>query len=77
MKVVKPLLKKLKRCRDPDRSNLVALQKARREQAMSREAKAAAGPAEDGQVFGPSGEARDAKRRKLGAGADSIFGPEL
>lgn len=31
----KPLSRKLKKCRDPDRSDLVALQKARRERALN------------------------------------------
>ncbi|KAF4121949.1 cyclin H [Geosmithia morbida] len=38
-KSMKPLRKKLQKCRDPDRVDLVALQKARREQAMNKEVK--------------------------------------
>lgn len=70
---MKPLLKKLRRCRDPDRANLVNLQKARREQAMKKEKKPVA--QDDGAVFGDV-ESRDAKRMKLEK-ADDVFGPPL
>lgn len=36
VKSMKPLRKKLQKCRDPDRADLVALQQARREQAMNK-----------------------------------------
>ncbi|KAG5662536.1 hypothetical protein KAF25_004954 [Fusarium avenaceum] len=71
VKAMKPLRKKLQKCRDPDRANLVNLQRARREQVMSKEKKAAAN--EDGTVFGD--ELREAKRVKL-ENADP-FGPPL
>ncbi|PHH79946.1 hypothetical protein CDD80_3398 [Ophiocordyceps camponoti-rufipedis] len=76
VKSMKPLRKKLQRCRDPDRADLVALQRARREQAVAKPAKtpgvAAAG---DGTVFGTNNP-RDAKRRKVEA-SDDPFGPSL
>ncbi|KAB5576130.1 cyclin ccl1 [Coniochaeta sp. 2T2.1] len=59
--IIKPLLKKLRKCRDPDRFNLVELQKAKREEALRREEaeeKRAAGGGDkktveaDGSVFG-------------------------
>ncbi|KAB5550799.1 cyclin ccl1 [Coniochaeta sp. 2T2.1] len=58
--IIKPLLKKLRKCRDPDRFNLVELQKAKREEALRREEaeerKAAGGEKKtveaDGSVFG-------------------------
>ncbi|KAM0207351.1 hypothetical protein ACHAPA_006003 [Fusarium lateritium] len=71
VKAMKPLRKKLQKCRDPDRANLVNLQRARREQVMSKEKKAAAN--EDGTVFGD--ELRETKRVKL-ENADP-FGPPL
>ncbi|OAA36197.1 Cyclin-related protein [Beauveria brongniartii RCEF 3172] len=73
VKSVKPLRKKLQKCRDPDRANLVALQQARREQA-SIKAKKPSVPL-DG-VLGTDAESRDSKRRKLEA-ADDVFGPAL
>ncbi|KAM0185956.1 hypothetical protein ACHAPI_011957 [Fusarium lateritium] len=71
VKAMKPLRKKLQKCRDPDRANLVNLQRARREQVMSKEKKTAAN--EDGTVFGD--ELRETKRVKL-ENADP-FGPPL
>lgn len=73
MKAMRALRKKLQRCRDPDRANLVNLQRARREQAMKKEKKPP-GP-DDGTVFG-DGEAREAKRLKVEK-ADDPFGPPL
>jgi cyclin H len=69
---MKPLRKKLQKCRDPDRANLVNLQRARREQAMNKEKKTAAN--NDGSVFGDD-LARETKRVKL-ENADP-FGPPL
>ncbi|KKA26327.1 hypothetical protein TD95_003513 [Thielaviopsis punctulata] len=60
-KMLRPLQKKLRKCRDPDRIDLVKLQKARREQSQKME--------EDE-------KAREAKRRKVGALEDP-FGPPL
>lgn len=80
-KVIKPLIRKLKRCRDPDRADLVALQKARRELASQKETRIPKAEG-DGSVFGGNGgglggnEARDAKRRKVTEG-DDVFGPTL
>ncbi|KAI1126947.1 cyclin ccl1 [Nemania abortiva] len=79
---MKPLNKKLRKCRDPDRVDLVALQKARREQAMQK-TKAKVAIKEDGDVFGKSNgdikdDEREAKRRRVAAGAGGdIFGPPL
>lgn len=70
---MKPLRKKLQKCRDPDRANLVALQQARREQASIKTKKLGA-PTEG--ILGTDAESRDAKRRKLEA-ADDVFGPAL
>jgi cyclin H len=77
---MRPLNKKLKKCRDPDRFDLVALQKARREQAQQKP-KAKVPAKADGDVFGTSNgmikdEERDAKRRRVAGGAD-MFGPPL
>lgn len=77
---MKPLNKKLRKCRDPDRVDLIALQKARREQAQQK-VKAKVVVKEDGDVFGTSNsktkdEERDAKRRRVAAGGD-MFGPPL
>ncbi|TQV91539.1 Cyclin-related protein [Cordyceps javanica] len=76
VKSMKPLRKKLQKCRDPDRANLVALQQARREQASMKAKKPGAPPAAEGGVLGTDAESRDAKRRKLEA-ADDVFGPAL
>jgi cyclin H len=72
--VIKPLNKKLKKCRDPDRVDLVALQKAKREQ-VQQKMKAKSSVTEDGDVFGKvADKERDSKRRKV---ADDPFGPPL
>jgi cyclin H len=80
-KMLRPLLRKLKKCRDPDREDLVALQRARKELALAREEKASkkGSTGDDGAVFGgPSGaDARDSKRRKHNPSADDVFGPAL
>ncbi len=68
---MKPLRKKLQKCRDPDRVDLVALQRNRREQAMGKSKVTTAG---DGDPFG--GDVRDIKRRKVD-GQDDVFGPPL
>ncbi|KAH8652040.1 cyclin ccl1 [Xylariales sp. PMI_506] len=74
-KLMKPLIKKLKKCRDPDRVDLVALQKARREQAEQK-TKPKPSLKDDGAVFGGlMMDERDAKRRKTAG--DDIFGPAL
>lgn len=70
---MKPLQKKLQKCRDPERANLVELQRGRREQAAAKPTKP--DPASDGAVFGDA-DSRDAKRRKMDA-ADDVFGPSL
>lgn len=65
--------KKLQKCRDPDRADLVALQRARREQASIKQKKP--GVPADG-ALAADAESRDSKRRKLEA-ADDVFGPAL
>lgn len=67
-KMIRPLLKKLKRCRDPDRADLVALQRARREQVARKGGK-------KGDEGVESEEAREAKRRRVGL--EDPFGPPL
>jgi cyclin H len=69
---MRPLRKKLQKCRDPDRADLVALQRARREQVVNKSKPAAAN---DGELQGEV-ENREAKRRKL-ENADDVFGPSL
>lgn len=75
VKSMKPLRKKLQRCRDTDRADLVALQRARREQATTKVKKPVA-QQNDGAVFGDAVDARDPKRRKLES-ANDLFGPAL
>ncbi|KAK1757065.1 cyclin-like protein [Echria macrotheca] len=80
---LKPLRKKLNKCRDPDRSNLLELHRRRREQARIKaetedddaEDRGAA-LADDGAVFGDAGP-RDTKRRKVGKGLEDPFGGPL
>lgn len=71
---MKPLIRKLKKCRDPDRVDLVALQRARKEQAAQKPTRTKQGAAimgskaTDGDVFGsglPSDKDHDAKRRRV------------
>ncbi|KAI9896804.1 hypothetical protein N3K66_007826 [Trichothecium roseum] len=64
LKSIKPLRKKLQKCRDPDRANLVELQRARREQAAGKEKKPDDNDNEDGGIFGEPLD-RDSKRRKV------------
>lgn len=78
---MKPLIKKLKKCRDPDRFDLIALHKKRLE-FRENETKSGKGPVDDGAVFGggknstPKIDAdRESKRRKVAA--DDPFGPPL
>lgn len=82
---MKPLLKKLKKCRDPDRFDLVALHKKRLEFREKEAAGNGTGRAveDDGAIFG-GGDApppnaddsdRESKRRKV-ADQDP-FGPAL
>ncbi|KAH6695005.1 cyclin mcs2 [Plectosphaerella plurivora] len=73
-KLIRPLIKKLRKCRDPDRADLVALQRARREAAAKassdKEKKEKPRPVGDSDVFGglmDLNEAREAKRRKVAA----------
>lgn len=75
VKFLKPLRRRLKQCRDPDRADLVALQHARRDYAAQKEKKGGDAAADDGAVFG-EGDLRDAKRRKLEQ-QDDAFGPPL
>lgn len=70
-KSIKAPRRKLTKCRDPDRADLVALQKARREQ-PNKPKTSTTTTQNDGAVFGEV-ENRDAKRRKL----EDPFGPAL
>ena len=77
--IARPLLRKLRRCRDPDRWDLVALQKARREMAARKEGVEDGGVGggtvkDDGTVFGDAIDDRDTKRRKVEAGKDPFGG---
>ncbi|KAK0751884.1 cyclin-like protein [Schizothecium vesticola] len=79
---LQPIRKKLNKCRDPDRWNLVELQRSRREQVLNKSgggsddggsAAGPAGPSKDDDVFGG-----DIKRRKVAKGAmDDPFGGAL
>ncbi|KAJ1328930.1 cyclin H [Microdochium nivale] len=73
-KAMKPLIRKLKKCRDPDRVDLVALQRARKEQAAQKPARPKQGAAAlgskatDGDVFGSGltlDKDHDSKRRRV------------
>ncbi|KAI1390493.1 cyclin-like protein [Hypoxylon trugodes] len=76
-KAMKALRKKLAKCRDPDRVDLVALQKARREQAAQKP-KAKEDADGDGKVFGNGTlDERESKRRKVAQNGGDIFGPPL
>lgn len=87
--ITRPLLRKLKKCRDPDRWDLVAYQNAKREQARQKDEDAAAARGGehaqrgrrasldgggDGAVFGDVHE-RDVKRRKVAKTEDPFGGP--
>jgi cyclin H len=74
---ITPLKKKLKNCRDPERWNLVALQRARREQAAKRADSEDDEPGDrmvvdsDGAVFG---DPLPTKRRRVLAGEGKATG---
>ncbi|OIW29341.1 cyclin-like protein [Coniochaeta ligniaria NRRL 30616] len=81
--ITRPLLRKLKKCHDPDRWNLVELQRARREQAALKEdaeddeGNGARGSLDgDGAVFGDA-DGRDVKRRKVAKAPEDPFGGPL
>ncbi|KAI5917177.1 cyclin ccl1 [Camillea tinctor] len=75
--MIKPLNRMLRKCRDPDRVDLIALQKARREQAQQK-TKPKPGLKDDGAVLGVSlEEERESKRRKVASKTDDVFGPPL
>lgn len=80
-KLMKPLRKKLQKCRDPDRVDLVALQRARREQGTSKDKKprgSVAGKNSDDVFGGDEAGSRDIKRRKVEDNKlDDPFGPPL
>ena len=79
-KQVKKINSKLKKCHDPDRWDLVALQRARRElaarRADSEDEDGGPQPDDDGAIFGDV-EKRDIKRRKVTKGLDDPFGGPL
>ncbi|KAK4243980.1 cyclin-like protein [Corynascus novoguineensis] len=89
---ITPLRKKLNKCRDPERWNLVELQRARRQQAAKKADSEDGDPDDRGEagnslqsdaaVFGDplTASARDTKRRKVlsnGKGLDDPFGGPL
>ncbi|KAI1396450.1 cyclin-like protein [Hypoxylon fuscum] len=75
-KAAKMLRRKLTKCRDPDRVDLVALQKARREQAAQKP-KGKEDTKPDDKIFGNGvNDERESKRRKVAPIADP-FGPPL
>jgi cyclin H len=75
---ITPLRKKLAKCRDPERWNLVELQRARREQAAKKAGSEDGDPDDrtlesDAAVFGealPAQAAGPHKRRKVGAAGE-------
>lgn len=75
---MKPLNKKLKKCRDPDRFDLIGLHKKRLETREEKESTKATAE-DDGAVFGGALNQNDAdresKRRKVVA--EDPFGPAL
>ncbi|KAF3760339.1 cyclin-like protein [Cryphonectria parasitica EP155] len=79
--LVKPINKKLRRCRDPDRFDLIGLHKKRLEFREKETASAKGAAEDDGAVFGGSIEAlkgsadRESKRRRVAG--DDPFGPPL
>ncbi|KAI1802485.1 cyclin-like protein [Daldinia bambusicola] len=76
-KAIKALRRKLAKCRDPDRVDLVALQKARREEAAQKPKPKIASDADE-KVFGSgTGEGRESKRRKVVPEGADPFGPPL
>ncbi|KAI2470776.1 cyclin mcs2 [Annulohypoxylon bovei var. microspora] len=76
VKGVKALRRKLAKCRDPDRVDLVALQKVRREHALKPKAKGSVNA--DDNVFGNGiNDERESKRRKVAANGQDPFGPPL
>lgn len=88
--ITRPLLRKLKKCRDPDRWDLVEYQKAKREQAQQKEDAEENGEDwhgggggrgsvdGDGAVFGDVVSERDVKRRKVAKTApEDLFGGAL
>lgn len=81
---IRPVRKKLTKCRDPDRWNLSELQRQRREQGLGREDSeeraAASNGNKDAAIFGGdlSAGAPEKKRRKVGGnGLEDPFGGPL
>lgn len=78
---MKPLVKKLKKCRDPDRFDLIALHKKRLEFRDKEDGDGGRAPEDDDVFGGPvagqakSDAAREAKRVKTAA--EDPFGPAL
>ncbi|KAG6062262.1 hypothetical protein E4U17_000034 [Claviceps sp. LM77 group G4] len=74
VKSMKPLRKKLQKCRDPDRADLVELQRARREQANTKPTlqKSTGHDLALGNV-----DHTRSKRQKTAGAADDVFGPSL
>lgn len=79
MNLIKPLMKKLRKCRDPDRFDLIALHKKRLEFREKETMNKSNTMEEDGAVFGGEKNAnadRESKRRKVALQQDP-FGPAL
>ncbi|KAG6019246.1 hypothetical protein E4U40_007223 [Claviceps sp. LM458 group G5] len=72
---MKPLRKKLQKCRDSDRADLVELQRARREQANTKPTTLQKSTSHD-LVLGKVDRTRS-KRQKTAGAADDVFGPSL
>lgn len=81
--ITRPLNRKLRKCRDPDRWDLVALQKARREQPLRKgdeedeDGRAGGGSLDDDAAVFGNVEERDAKRRKGNTRPADPFGGPL
>ncbi|KAG5997913.1 hypothetical protein E4U52_002407 [Claviceps spartinae] len=74
VKSMKPLRKKLQKCRDPDRADLVELQRARREQANTKPMLQKS--TSHDLALGKLDHTRS-KRQKTAGAADDVFGPSL
>ncbi|KAG6122294.1 hypothetical protein E4U13_002707 [Claviceps humidiphila] len=74
VKSMKPLRKKLQKCRDPDRADLVELQRARREQANTKPMLQKSTSRD--LALGKLDHTRS-KRQKTAGAVDDVFGPSL
>lgn len=78
---MKPLNKKLRKCRDPDRFDLIGLHKKRLEFREKEAGGAKNAVDDDGAVFGANSEASkgdvDREPKRLRVAGDDPFGPPL